>query len=91
MRATIDPVSGWNLLGKKTGSWPKRTAEKCGDDIESDAAPAVWEVDLYRNGKYQVAIGAGKRFHVIDVLGREVKGFPKVGPTDFPRCGVRLR
>ena len=29
-------------------------------DIESDAAPTVWEVDLC-NGKYPVAIGAGKR------------------------------
>jgi hypothetical protein len=57
-------------------------------DIEEDAVPKVWEVDLYRNGKYQVAIGAGKRFHVIDVLGREVKGFPKRWSNGFSAFAV---
>lgn len=57
-------------------------------EIETDASPEVWEIDLYRNGKYQVAIGAGKRFHVIDVLGREVKGFPKRWSTGFSAFAV---
>ncbi|MGB1122239.1 MAG: hypothetical protein ACPG08_01855 [Flavobacteriales bacterium] len=57
-------------------------------EIESDAVPEVWEVDLYRNGKYQVAIGAGNRFHVIDVLGREVNGFPKRWSTGFSAFAV---
>ena len=50
--------------------------------------PEVWEVDLYRNGKYQVAIGAGKRFHLIDVLGREVEGFPKRWSDGFSAFAV---
>ena len=57
-------------------------------EIEAAAVPEVWEIDLYRNGKYQVAIGAGKRFHVIDVLGREVKGFPKRWSTGFSAFAV---
>jgi hypothetical protein len=57
-------------------------------EIETDAVPEVWEIDLYRNGKYQVAIGAGKRFHVIDVLGREVKGFPKRWSNGFSAFAV---
>jgi hypothetical protein len=48
----------------------------------------VWEVDLYRNGKYQVAIGVGKRFHLIDVLGREVEGFPKRWSDGFSAFAV---
>lgn len=57
-------------------------------EIETGVSPEVWEIDLYRNGKYQVAIGAGKRFHVIDVLGREVKGFPKRWSTGFSAFAV---
>ena len=57
-------------------------------EIEAAAVPEVWEIDLYRNGKYQVAIGAGKRFHVIDVLGREVKGFPKRWSNGFSAFAV---
>lgn len=56
--------------------------------IESMARPEVWEVDLYRNGKYQVAIGAGKRFHLVDVLGREVEGFPKRWSDGFSAFAV---
>lgn len=57
-------------------------------EIESGVLPEVWEVDLYRNGKYQVAIGAGRFFHVIDVLGREAKGFPKRWSTGFSAFAV---
>lgn len=57
-------------------------------EIEPGVVPEVWEVDLYRNGKYQVAIGADKRFHVIDVLGREVKGFPKRWSNGFSAFAV---
>ncbi len=57
-------------------------------EIDADVFPQVWEIDLYRNGKYQVAIGAGKRFHVIDILGREVKGFPKRWTTGFSAFAV---
>ena len=57
-------------------------------EIEAAAVPEVWEIDLYRNGKYQVAIGVGKRFHVIDVLGREVKGFPKRWSNGFSAFAV---
>lgn len=34
------------------------------------------EVDLYRNGKYQCAFATTHGVHLIDVLGREVAGFP---------------
>jgi len=40
----------------------------------------VEEVDLYRNNKYQCAFATTEGLHVIDVLGREVKGFP-IEPT----------
>lgn len=56
--------------------------------VAADARPQVWEVDLYRNGKYQVAIGVGKRFHLIDVLGREVEGFPKRWSDGFSAFAV---
>lgn len=56
--------------------------------VESLVPPAVWEVDLYRNGKYQVAIGAGKRFDLVDVLGRSVAGFPKRWSEGFSAFGV---
>ena len=56
--------------------------------VESEVPPQVWEVDLYRNGKYQVAIGAGGRFVLVDVLGRAVKGFPKRWSTGFSAFAV---
>ena len=33
-------------------------------------------VDVYQNGKLQIAFGAGSKVYVIDRLGRYVKGFP---------------
>lgn len=57
-------------------------------DVASDVVPQTWEVDLYRNGKYQVAVGAGKRFHLIDVLGRSVNGFPKKWSDGFSAYAV---
>lgn len=45
-------------------------------ELSEKKRPKVWEVDLYRNGKYQVAIATEQAFHVVDVLGREVNGFP---------------
>lgn len=56
--------------------------------VESEAPPQVWEVDLYRNGKYQVAIGAGEKFVLVDVLGRAVNGFPKRWSTGFSAFAV---
>lgn len=56
--------------------------------VATETRPEVWEVDLYRNGKYQVAIGVGKRFHLIDVLGREVAGFPKRWSDGFSAFAV---
>lgn len=46
-------------------------------ELGSVVTPELQEVDLYRNGKFQVAVANDATFHVIDVLGREVKGFPK--------------
>lgn len=57
-------------------------------EVESGVLPQTWEVDLFRNGKYQVAVGAGKRFHLIDVLGRSVKGFPKKWSDGFSAFAV---
>jgi hypothetical protein len=56
--------------------------------VESEVPPQVWEVDLYRNGKYQVAIGAGEKFVLVDVLGRAVKGFPKRWSAGFSAFAV---
>ena len=36
----------------------------------------VYEVDLYRNRKFQVVVGTNQAIHCIDVLGREVRGYP---------------
>lgn len=36
----------------------------------------VHEVDLYRNRKFQVVVGTNQAVHCIDVLGREVRGYP---------------
>ena len=57
-------------------------------EVEAGVLPQTWEVDMFRNGKYQVAIGAGKRFHLIDVLGRSVKGFPKKWSDGFSAFAV---
>jgi hypothetical protein len=46
-------------------------------EVDAMAAPRVWEVDLFRNRKYQAVISTGQKVHLVDVLGREVKGFPK--------------
>ncbi len=51
--------------------------------IEGDLLGTAHEVDLYRNGKYQCAFATTRGVHLIDVLGREVKGFPVK-----PRQGV---
>jgi hypothetical protein len=44
--------------------------------LAGEKRPKAWEVDLYRNGKYQVALANEQSFHVVDILGREVKGYP---------------
>ena len=36
----------------------------------------AWEMDLYQNRKFQCAFATSEKVHVVDVLGREVKGFP---------------
>lgn len=51
-------------------------------------APKVWEVDLYQNGKFQVVIGSENRVDAIDVLGREVKGFPQLNATGYTAVAV---
>lgn len=51
-------------------------------------APKVWEVDLYQNGKFQVVIASKNRVDVIDVLGREVKGYPQLNATGFTAAAV---
>ena len=46
----------------------------------------AFEIDLYKNRKYQTAWATNRRIHLIDVLGREVKGFPiaqQAGITAF--------
>jgi len=73
---------GENVVASTKGdpvwSWPVETTE----------APEVWELDLYRNGKFQVAIGAGQRFDIVDVLGREVPGYPKRWSNGFSAFAV---
>lgn len=56
--------------------------------VGTDERPSVWEVDLYRNRKYQAVIAAKNKVHVIDVLGREVKGFPKRWSQGFSAVNV---
>lgn len=57
-------------------------------DLNTDLRPQVWEVDLYRNRKYQAVVFAEKEVHVIDVLGRSVKGFPKRWSRGFSAVSV---
>ena len=49
--------------------------------IEGDLLGTAHEVDLYANGKYQTAFATTRGVHLIDVLGREVKGFP-IAPAE---------
>lgn len=56
--------------------------------LSGDERPQVWEIDLYRNRKYQAVVFAGKEVHVIDVLGRSVKGFPKRWSQGFSAVAV---
>lgn len=44
--------------------------------LEGDLLGTAHEVDLYANGKYQTAFATTRGVHLIDVLGREVQGFP---------------
>ena len=46
-------------------------------EVDAMAAPTVWEVDLFRNRKYQAVVATGQKVHLVDVLGRAVKGFPE--------------
>ncbi len=57
-------------------------------DLETNERPTVWEVDLYRNRKYQTVVFAGNKVHVVDVLGRAVKGFPKRWSNGFSSAAV---
>ena len=57
-------------------------------ELNTDDRPKVWEVDLYRNRKYQAVVFAEKEVHVIDVLGRSVRGFPKRWSRGFSAVGV---
>ncbi len=57
-------------------------------EMTGDDQPQVWEVDLYRNGKYQVALADENAFHIIDVLGREVTGYPVAPSTGVTASAV---
>ncbi len=57
-------------------------------ELSGDDTPQAWEVDLYRNGKYQVALANSEAFHVIDVLGREVKGYPLTPASGISAAAV---
>ncbi len=57
-------------------------------EVDAMAAPTVWEVDLFRNRKYQAVIATGQKVHLVDVLGREVKGFPKRWSRGFSAVAV---
>ncbi len=57
-------------------------------EVDAMETPTVWEVDLFRNRKYQAVVANGQKVHLIDVLGREVKGFPKLWSRGFSAVGV---
>lgn len=42
----------------------------------------VGQVDYYNNGKIQFLMAAGDKVHLIDRLGREVRGFPRQIPAN---------
>lgn len=44
--------------------------------VSGDRIGDAFEVDLYGNGKFQCAFATTDAVHLIDVLGREVQGFP---------------
>tara|TARA_B100000767_G_scaffold275737_1_gene314872 strand:- start:9622 stop:11451 length:1830 start_codon:yes stop_codon:yes gene_type:complete len=57
-------------------------------EVAAKERPVIWEVDLYRNRKYQAVVASGRKVHVIDALGREVKGFPKQWSQGFSAVAV---
>lgn len=57
-------------------------------ELSGKRTPQVWEVDLYRNRKYQVVVADESEVHVMDVLGREVDGFPKKWSKGFSAVAV---
>ena len=52
-------------------------------NVEGQLIGNAVEVDLYRNNKFQCAFATSEGMHLVDVLGREVSGFPL-----RPRGGV---
>lgn len=63
-------------------------AEVWKKELSGGQTPQVWEVDLYRNRKYQVVVADESEVHVMDVLGREVEGFPKKWSKGFSAVAV---
>jgi hypothetical protein len=57
-------------------------------ELDGNQTPQVWEVDVYRNGKFQVALANEVAFHVVDVLGREVRGYPIVPSSGVSAAAV---
>ena len=51
-------------------------AEVWAVEVKGKLLGGAEEVDLYRNNKFQCAFATTEGVHLIDVLGREVKGFP---------------
>ncbi len=51
-----------------TIKWKKQLDGKLISDITT--------VDMYKNGKYQMLLNTSTKIYIIDVLGRDVKGFP---------------
>lgn len=56
------------LNGKRKGVWTI--------PFEGKLCGAVAQVDFFKNGKLQMLLVAGDKLHLIDRLGRSVKGFP---------------
>lgn len=57
-------------------------------EVDAMEAPTIWEVDLFRNRKYQAVVATGQKVHLVDVLGRAVKGFPKRWSRGFSAVAV---
>lgn len=62
------------LDGKRKGVWTI--------PFEGKLCGAVAQVDFFKNGKLQMLFVSGNRLHLIDRLGRSVKGFPITLPQN---------
>lgn len=67
----------WDREGRRVEAWVgEERVWSIGLQTEEIPLGEAFEVDLYKNRKFQCAFATSQAVHLIDVLGREVQGFP---------------